>query len=112
MLFAINPGTGPVRGSDEENAEVNIRVFAEDLEIPGVNIHRESESDLDGRFGFVLELNGKRVSIDMPGIPLENVRFLGLPSQNIWNFPRLYVDGSSWVWMFALNAVKLSYNRA
>jgi hypothetical protein len=30
------------------------------------------------------------------------VRYLGIPGQNIWDFPRLFVDGSSWVWKFAI----------
>lgn len=101
-MFAINPGSGPVHNSNEEHAEANIRAFVDDLGIQGAGIQRTCESDSRGRFGFVLELKDKRVEIEMPGIPLENVRYLGLPEQDIWNFPRLYVDGSSWVWMFAL----------
>lgn len=38
----------------------------------------------------------------MPGIALENVRYVGADDQNIWDFPRLYVEGSSWVWEFGV----------
>jgi hypothetical protein len=34
---------------------------------------------------------------------LEKVRYLDSENQDIFNFPRLYVDGSSWVWKYALN---------
>jgi hypothetical protein len=101
-MFVINPGSGPVRDSNEERAEANARAFVEDLGISGVSIQREPRSDEKGRFGFVLTLNDMRVEMEMPGIPLENVRYLGIPGQNIWDFPRLFVDGSSWVWKFAI----------
>jgi len=39
----------------------------------------------------------------MPGLPLDLVRYTGENGQNIWNFPRLYLDDSSWVWKFAAN---------
>ncbi len=40
----------------------------------------------------------------MPGIPLSEVRYVkGL---NAWLFPRLYVDGSSWLWEFAINMAR------
>ena len=38
----------------------------------------------------------------MPGIPTERVRYLGDPGQNIWDYPRLYVNGESGVWSIAL----------
>ena len=38
----------------------------------------------------------------MPGISLEKVRFMGKEDENIWDFPRLYVDDESYVWKYAL----------
>ncbi|MET9402659.1 hypothetical protein [Kitasatospora sp. NPDC002965] len=38
----------------------------------------------------------------MPGLSLDQVRWMNEPDQNIWNYPRLFVDGSSWVWWYAL----------
>jgi hypothetical protein len=40
----------------------------------------------------------------MPGLPVEQVRYMGESGQNIWDFPRLYVDDSSWIWEFALSS--------
>lgn len=112
MEIVINPGSGPVPGATAEQAAVNIKQFVADLAVRGLNMvetHRDAENDYDredgdGRFAFALTFDdGSVAQIQMPGIPVENVRWLG-PDQDIWQFPRLYVNDSSWVWFFALNA--------
>lgn len=106
MLF-INPGSGPVRGATRENADENMKVFVQDLrdngnEIVDFEIQNNQEPD-DGRYVYgVHQADGKTIEIEMPGLPVEQVRYVGEDNQNIWDFPRLYVDGSSWVWEFAL----------
>ena len=45
----------------------------------------------------------RTIEIQMPGLPVDRVRFLDEDGQNIWDFPRLYVDDSSWVWKYALS---------
>lgn len=110
MSITINPGTGPVEGATEENARANIDRFAADLVIAGItttSIERDPDVDSDGRYGYQLTTgDGRALSIDMPGLPLDQVRYVDEPGQDIWDFPRLYVDGSSWVWMFAIRACK------
>jgi hypothetical protein len=49
---------------------------------------------------------GRSIEIQMPGLPVERVRYMGETGQNIWDFPRLYVDDSSWIWQFALSVCK------
>lgn len=103
----INPGSGPVRGATLENAAANIQAFVRDLEISGVEFAHESaryEED-DGRFSFALTHAGRRCLVDMPGLPLDQVRYLGEP-QDILEFPRLYVDGHSVVWKYAIESVR------
>ena len=104
-IAIINPGSGPVLGADEENGIRNIVQFVKDCEdqsgITGIAWCRKPENDEDGRFGFLVYYEDVRHEVDMPGLPLENVRYLN-ETQNIWHFPRLYVDGSSWVWKFAV----------
>lgn len=102
----INPGSGPVDGASETEAQANIQVFVADLHLEGVNAVRLPDRDRDGRFGFLLWREvagiGRYVTVDMPGIPLEQVRWrTGLDP---WQFPRLYVADSSWLWKFALTA--------
>lgn len=107
MSIFINPGSGPVVGATEANAAFNAGVFTADLLARGLSLRsaeRVESLDDEGRFGWRLTFDdGRAVEIEMPGIPLAQVRFLGEP-QNIWDFPRLYVDGSSWVWKYALGA--------
>lgn len=101
----INPGSGPVSEATRERAAASLAVFIEDLGLSGVASKERPEHDGGGRFGFVLRLGERTTTIRMPGWPVERVRFLG-PGQNAWDFPRLYVDGSSWLWCFALTMAK------
>jgi hypothetical protein len=101
----INPGTGPVANASEDNAIENIKQFAKDCEeqsgCVGITWERTPEADDGGRFGFIVKREDVTHEIEMPGLPLEKVRYLN-DSQTIWHFPRLYVDGSSWVWKYAV----------
>lgn len=100
MPIFINPGSGPVNG-DIKNATANIAKFMEDLGLQGLRKRHLASLDRNGRFGYRLYYEGKHSDIEMPGLPLDKVRYVDSVTQNIWNFPRLYIDGSSWVWAFA-----------
>jgi hypothetical protein len=109
MTVFINPGSGPVVEATEENAAVNITVFADDLRRDGLDVagcDRTPHADYgDGRYAFALAMaDGRTIEIQMPGLPVERVRYIDSDGQNIWDFPRLYVDDSSWVWTYALDA--------
>lgn len=101
MSVIINPGSGPVANATKEHADIAITKFVEDLGLPVVGINFLRAED-DGRFTYHLTHNGRVAEVEMPGLPLDRVRFMQAADQNIWDFPRLYVDGSSWVWCFAL----------
>ena len=108
MNIVINPGTGPVADATEIEAERNMAVFVKDLGLPNLTTSRQRKADYGrGRFAFMVrdEVSGRQVEVQMPGQPVEQVRWeKGLDP---WQFPRLYVDGSSWLWGFALgNAIE------
>jgi hypothetical protein len=116
MTLVINPGSGPVPDATEVNAIENIKHFVVDLGTPDIEYcgdiqwGRIDRLDDDGRYGFLiwLDLYAGDVHghyVEMPGLPLDQVRWMENRHQDIWDFPRLYVDGSSWVWKFALNCV-------
>ncbi|MGW5352244.1 hypothetical protein ACWERV_17245 [Streptomyces sp. NPDC004031] len=108
MTLIINPGSGPVPEASEVNAHAAIRQFVNDLAGMGIKAIdiRQPNLDGDGRYGFALHLPDSRViEVEMPGLPIDRVRYVGDPEQNIWDFPRLYVDGSSWVWKYALKVI-------
>lgn len=96
----INPGSGPVPNATYEQALANMDVLIADAGAPQAKITPGHSNYDDGRYLFVVTLNGRESEVLMPGLPLEKVRFLRKPEQNIWDFPRLYVDGSSWVWCY------------
>ncbi len=97
----INPGTGAVVGATGNQAYLNMVAFVADLRLNAEISSGDGGSD-DGRFPFILTRGERSCTVDMPGIDLRKVRFLGEGGQNIWHFPRLYVDGSSWVWVYAI----------
>lgn len=107
MTIIINPGTGPVPGATEENATAAMAVFCDDLRAQGKPVagFDRTSGDDEGRFAYdVILADGETHQIEMPGLPVDQVRYLGTDEQDIWDFPRLYVDGSSWVWCYALDA--------
>jgi hypothetical protein len=59
----------------------------------------------DGRYAFRLFVDGASHVVEMPGMPLAEVRVLKAAGQNVWDFPRLYIDGSSWLWLHGLNVL-------
>jgi hypothetical protein len=106
-LILADMGTGPVQGATEQEALRNIGVFIGDLRAQGLVTdlltYRPDSSRDDGRYTCdLLFEDGRVVEIRMPGLPLDRVRWMADPSQHIKEFPRLYVDGGSWVWWFAL----------
>jgi hypothetical protein len=104
MSIIINPGSGPVGGADPDLAHANIESFLADLRDAGHTAALIAPGpEEDGRWTFTIKVDGVAHEIEMPGIPLAKVRYLGTDDQDIWDFPRLYVDGSSWVWLYALN---------
>lgn len=100
MSVIINPGSGPVAGATYANAVENVATFASEVGAdPEIKV---GEDKGDGRWAFTISKGDTSHEIEMPGLPLERVRYIGAEAQNIWDFPRLYVDGSSWIWEFAL----------
>lgn len=110
MNIIVNPGSGPVPEATEQHAAGNMAVFADDLRTAGLGVDtfiRRADADYgDGRYAYTLAMDdGRSIEIQMPGLPLDRVRYMGR-DQNIWDFPRLYVNDSSFVWEFALSVCK------
>lgn len=106
-MIIFNPGSGPVEGATREDADANILAFIADLAGAGVDaslapyIERGAAAARDdGRWPYVLDVGGRTFDVEMPGAPLADVRSpFGTP-------PRLYIDGSSWYWAYALAIVE------
>lgn len=102
--FICNPGAGPINGRTQlREALKNMTALKRDAKLPRQRTRRRRSLDGDGRYGFWIRNNaGKVTTIAMPGIPLQHVRWRGHAHEDAWLFPRLYVDGSSWLWRFAV----------
>lgn len=106
--IAINPGSGPVTEATEQNAINNMAAFTDDLRTRGIDVDtfiRRPDADYgDGRYAFtVTTRDDTATEIQMPGLSVDQVRWLKSDGQDIWQFPRLYVDDGSWIWYFALD---------
>lgn len=115
MSVILNPGAGDVPGATTyANAARNVNAFMDDLrKTYGYTaiavVPRDHDAGSGGRWEFVLTAEVatpgaplEQWMIDMPGLPLDKVRYTG-PPQSPFDFVRLYVDGSSWLWKFAVN---------
>lgn len=123
-MIIVNPGTGPIHNATLQNAEANISQLVSDiierlprdLAATSITATRDPGQDSadDGRYGFTIALcltsagnisyEASR-SVEMPGLPLEAVNFGARDDDSAWDFPRLYVDGSSWLWKYALEII-------
>jgi len=114
-IFVINPGSGPVQDASLEHAYENIKVFVKDIaQAHGLfvkDIFRLEDDDDRGYFAFALDAERggleRRIRVDMPGLPLEQVRYLGLEGQNAYDYQRVDIDRSSWLWKFAVSVSRL-----
>lgn len=96
MNGTINPGTGSVPNATLQLAWKAVRALRRAAGLRGSTIVRAPRDDADGRYGF--DVGGVHVLV--PGVSLSTLRApWGLP-------PRLYVDGSSWMWEFAVEALR------
>ena len=102
----LNPGTEPVADATLTHATLNVIRLLEDAELSEATSTRNPHADDGGRFGFTIATDEKACEVEIPGIPLDQVRFTGDGEQSIWDFPRLYVEGSSWVWKYAVPALR------
>lgn len=106
----FNPGTGAVPDATSEQAQPNMPQLLIDAGYPDATFLRCPDDDYgDGRYCFIVYRNERQCEVQMPGLPLENVRYLGREDQNIWHFPRLYIDGASWVWLYAKNQIGYAF---
>ena len=106
MIIAINPGTEYILKTTVKNATDNMKHFITDCKPKDLLFVRVPECDRNykGRYAFLVYKDDctRCHLIHMPGLSLNKVRFMDQENQNIWHFPRLYVNHSSWVWLFAL----------
>jgi hypothetical protein len=97
----INPGAGPVGGRVSlRNALKNMTRLKRDARLPRQPSKRRPWWDEGGRYGFEVRNSlGRKVTVLMPGVPLRHVRWMG---GDCWPYPRLYVNGNSWLWRYAV----------
>ncbi len=97
-----DPRTDPIPDGNLELADKNIMLFGLDMQLVPTSWERAAAQDMGGgRFAFTIWYRGRHVLIQMPGVPLESVRYQMLEGQNIDDFPHVYVNGSSYVWIYA-----------
>lgn len=115
----INPGSGPVDGGTLGQAVENAEFLLDDIGLLPTNpepdwrpwhIEASSDDPVGGRWRVYLR-GGRmdwRIPVCMPGLPLEQVRYMKEEGQNVWDFPRLFVgkEEDSWVWKYAIGVIR------
>lgn len=120
MLETHDPAANPVRAAGSRaGAIANVSQLVDDLiadgrrEVYVVNLSDQRDNlTADGRYGFDLVVDGRQFIVTMPGLPLERVRYLNGPGQDIFAFPQVGIGGHSWAWMYALRAVVSELGKA
>ncbi len=112
-------GSEAVPGASLSNAEANIAEFIQEIFMqlpewtvrePTVDVVRLPDYDGEGRFAFALTFPvpggdpGLTLVVLMPGLPLEEVNFGARVGDWPTSFPRLYLDGASWLWSYAVGS--------
>lgn len=99
--FMINPGTGPVWGRVTlDNAYVNLQRLLDDAGRGSAEWRRDVDAtEDDGRFAFLVPIDGEDVSVLMPGCPF-HILTAGTVSA-----PRIYIDGNSWWYEIAIGVL-------
>lgn len=99
-IVIINPGTEPNAQATEENAIAIMHRMAADLDIVEDRFARVPARDGRGWFSFsLLSSARKELQIDIPGDD-PDVTCSSTPFES----RRLYVDGSSWLYKYALSS--------
>lgn len=116
-MTIINSGTEPVPEATLKDATANMDQFVAEIstghQIRRVETKHVPELDYDGRFGFVAsvylsdtDVPDLALEVRMPGLPLEKVNFGARPEDNLFAFPRLYLNKQSWAWIFAVDVAR------
>lgn len=96
-MFIINPGSGPVINSRKRQADAACRAIIRDAGLDGVRFELANEErQYEGRYIYWFIKGKMRVEVMMPGVTLKVLR------GDLLHAPRLYIDGSSWFWKFAV----------
>jgi hypothetical protein len=104
IQVALNPGTGPIKDAAEAHAETNMWYLLTDCAAKNLKFVRVPEHDnAEGRYHYLVYRGTRCHLVEMPGLPLGQVRWMKEGKQNPWHFTRLYVNGNSWLWKFALS---------
>jgi hypothetical protein len=110
---AIEGRIKPIEGSKEKCADLNIAQLVQDVDLERITYHRDISKDKrDGRFTYQLSHEEKEIQVEMPGLPLERVRYLRKEKKESCDFPQLRVDESSWTWDFAVEVIRYKFSDA
>lgn len=94
----INPGTEVRHGATVESATIVADRIASKTKS---TVKRAPKDDGDGWFGFEFRRDGRLASVTIPGDDPDQVC-----ANTPWVSRRLYVEGSSWLYGYALNAIE------
>ena len=98
MKIYINPGTESIRNGEIKNAVKAAKYFLEDLKIDGMQ-SQIVDGSLDDRgwVDFKFFKDNFEAVVSFPSSDPDITR-----KGKAWESPRIYINGSSWLWGFGL----------
>lgn len=107
MVVIINPGTEGRGSATLENAQVIVDRICDELTIPKSSVSRLPAQDRPEKGYWAFQVSSlPPFSIDVPGDDPDNF-FLSKPFES----RRMYVDGSSWLWRYAIGTFERCLGR-
>lgn len=100
-MVLLNPGTGRVHGATKRAAQASLRRLLKEAGVPGAQAS-PLQADGGGRYSATLRKGRRRCDVSIPGVSVA-----ALTSNDAFP-PRLYVNGSSWWWEYAVESVRES----
>lgn len=97
--FAMSPGIGNVRGATRKLALEAFELFAR--EVGASKYETKKKLADDGRLDGTLWVGRRKVTLCMPGVSMAV-----LQSEDVFVQPRLFVNGNSYYWNFALDVAR------
>ena len=91
----------------DAHAEFNVHQFADEVKFrfgyDHVSVVLAGES-IGMWFPYRMLCDGNEYAVEMPGLPLQQIRYMGNDGQNRVDHPRIAVDGQAWLWNFAVGS--------
>jgi hypothetical protein len=93
--------TETIINPDPELAATNVDAFIDDLCVLGgvIKVAIPEQNMGNGWYAFLLWYGNNCAVVQMPGVTLNDVRFLKNPGIDVYDYPRLFLNNAPYHWV-------------